>query len=57
VQHPRRALELMPDDPQSNFGLATALEQLGTRDADEEADQLYRRFIQDHPNTPMVEQA
>ncbi|HRD86169.1 MAG TPA: tetratricopeptide repeat protein, partial [Rubrivivax sp.] len=34
VQHLRRALDLMPDDPQSIFGLATALEQLGTREAD-----------------------
>ena len=57
VQHLRRALDLMPDDPQAIFGLATALEQLGTREADEEADQLYRRFIQEHPNSPMVEQA
>lgn len=57
VQHLRRALDLMPDDPQAIFGLATALEELGTREADEEADQLYRRFIQEHPNSPMVEQA
>jgi len=57
VRHLRRALELMPDDPQSIFGLATALEQLGTPDADEEADQLYRRFIEEHPNSPMVERA
>ncbi|MBE2244938.1 MAG: tetratricopeptide repeat protein [Burkholderiaceae bacterium] len=57
VQHLRRALDLMPDDPQSIFGLATALEQLGTREADEEADQLYRRLIEEHPNSPMAEQA
>ena len=57
VPHLRRALDLMPDDPQSIFGLATALEQVGKREADEEADQLYLRFFQEHPNSPMAEQA
>jgi hypothetical protein len=47
----------MPDDPQTIFGLATALEQVGTQDAAEEADQLYRRFVEEHPNSPMAEQA
>ena len=50
VTHLRRALDLMPDDPQAIFGLATALEQLSTRLADEEADGLYLRFIEEHPN-------
>lgn len=36
--HLRKALKLMPDDPQSIFGLAIALEEVGTDDADEEAD-------------------
>jgi tetratricopeptide (TPR) repeat protein len=36
VVHLRQALQLMPDDPQAIFGLATALEQIGTLDADEE---------------------
>ena len=57
VTHLRRALDLMPDDPQAIFGLATALEQLSTREADEEADGLYLRFIEEHPNSPMAEQA
>ena len=57
VVHLRQALQLMPDDPQAIFGLATALEQIGTRGADEEADRLYLRFIEEHPNSPMVEQA
>ena len=57
VLHLRRALQLMPDDPQAIFGLATALEQVGTREADEEADRFYLRFIEEHPNSPMVEQA
>ncbi|MBP6320471.1 MAG: tetratricopeptide repeat protein [Rubrivivax sp.] len=57
VKHLRRALGLMPDDPQAIFGLATALEQLSTREADEEADGLYLRFIEEHPNSPMAEQA
>jgi tetratricopeptide (TPR) repeat protein len=57
VAHLRRALDLLPDDPQAIFGLATALEQLGTREAEEEADGLYLRFIEEHPKSPMVEQA
>jgi tetratricopeptide (TPR) repeat protein len=57
VTHLRRALDLMPDDPQAIFGLATALEQLGTRKGEEEADGLYLRFIEEHPNSPMAEQA
>ena len=57
VAHLRRALDLLPDDPQAIFGLATALEQVGTRDAEEEADALYLRFIEEHPKSPMVEQA
>ena len=55
--HLRKALDLLPDDPQAIFGLATALEQVGTDAADEEADALYLRFITEHPNSPMVEQA
>ncbi len=57
MTHLRRALDLLPDDPQALFGLATALEQLGTREADEEADGLNLRLIEEHPNLPMVEQA
>ena len=57
ITHLRKALDLMPDDPQSIFGLATALEDVGTDAADEEADALYLRLIQEHPTSPMVEQA
>ena len=57
VVHLRKALALLPDDPQAIFGLATALEQVNTEAADEEADALYLRFITEHPNSPMVEQA
>ena len=57
VLHLRKALDLLPDDPQAIFGLATALEEVGTDTADEEADALYLRFITEHPNSPMVEQA
>lgn len=57
VERLRKALALMPDDPQSIFGLATALEEVGTDAADEEADVLYLRFIQEHPTSPMVEAA
>ena len=55
--HLRKALQLMSDDPQSIFGLAIALEEVGTDDADEEADALFLRLIQEHPTSPMVEQA
>ena len=57
IVHLRKSLELLPDDPQAIFGLATALEDVGTDEADEEADALYLRFIQEHPTSPMVEQA
>lgn len=57
IAHLRKALELMPDDPQSILGLATALEEVGTDEADEEADALFLRFIREHPTSPMVEQA
>ena len=56
VAHLRKALALMPDDPQSIFGLATALESVGSAEADLEADGLYKRFITEHPRSPMVEQ-
>jgi tetratricopeptide (TPR) repeat protein len=55
--HLRKALKLMPDDPQTIFGLATALEDVGTEEAEEEADTLYQRFILEHPTSPMVAQA
>jgi len=35
VLHLRRALQLLPDDPQAILGLATALVEVGTREADE----------------------
>ena len=57
VTHLRKALALLPDDPQSIFGLATALEDIGTDEADQEADALYKRFITEHPNSSMVELA
>ena len=57
LMHLRKALDLLPDDPQAIFGLATALEEVGTDVADEEADALYLRFITEHPKSPMVEQA
>ena len=57
VTHLRAALARMPDDPQTLLGLATALEKLGTPEATAEADQMYHRFITEHPNSPMVEEA
>lgn len=55
--HLRKALTLLPDDPQSIFGLATALENVDTEATDLEADELYKRFIEEHPTSPMVKQA
>jgi tetratricopeptide (TPR) repeat protein len=57
VTHLRAALGRMPDDPQTLLGLATALEKLGTPAATAEADKMYHRFITEHPNSPMVEEA
>ena len=57
VMHLRKALALMPDDPQTIFGLATALEAIGTDEADHEADALFKRFISEHSKSPMVVQA
>lgn len=57
IAHLRKALDLMPDDPQSIFGLGVALEEIGTDEADEEADALYQRLIEEHPTSPMVKQA
>ncbi|MBK6594161.1 MAG: tetratricopeptide repeat protein [Burkholderiales bacterium] len=55
--HLRKALALLPDDPQAIFGLATALDNVGTEASDLEADGLYKRFIEEHPTSPMVKQA
>ena len=55
--HLRKALALMPDDAQSIFGLATALEALGTNEADKEADALYLRYIEEHRKSPLIEHA
>ncbi|KPF61695.1 hypothetical protein D621_00215 [beta proteobacterium AAP51] len=57
VEHLRQALALMPDDAQSIFGLASALEAVGTEEALEEADGLHRRVIEEHPTAPFVEQS
>ena len=57
IVHLRKALKLMPDDPQTIFGLATALEGVGTEEADVQADAMYKRFILEHPKSPMAEVA
>lgn len=55
--HLRKALELLPDDPQTIFGLASVLEDVGTDAADEEADAVYQHFILEHSKSPMAAQA
>lgn len=57
VPHFRKALEVLPDDAQTLFGLATALEGLGTTDSSAEADDLYHRVIREHPNSRGAEMA
>lgn len=57
IVHLRKALKLMPDDQQTIFGLAAALEDVGTDEAYAEADSLYQRLILEHPKSPMVEEA
>lgn len=57
VPYLRNALALMPDDPQSIYGLALGLSDLDTADADREADGLFNRIIKEHPTSPVVEQA
>lgn len=57
VKHLRLALQDMPDDPQALFGLASALEDVGSEGALSEADGLYRRVIHEHRNSPAAEMA
>lgn len=57
LEHLRKALELMPDDAQSIFGLASALEDIGTEESLDEADGLHRRVIEEHPTAPFAEQS
>ena len=47
----------MSDNPRSIFGLAIALEEIGTDRADKDADALYQRLVEEHPTSPMVKQA
>ena len=42
----------MPDDPQSIFGLACALVDIGTESALKEADGLFLRVIEEHRTSP-----
>lgn len=57
VPHLRLALQAMPDDPQSIFGLACALNDLGTVDSMKEADGLLLRVINEHSTSPIAGQA
>ena len=57
IVHLRKALELMPDDQQAIFGLAAALEEVGTDEAEAEADSVYQRLILEHPKSPMAAEA
>ena len=57
VQHLRLALQDLPDDPQAMFGLANALEEVGTEQAIQEASALYKRLITEHGRSPLAEMA
>lgn len=57
VPYLRKALALLPDDPQTIYGLALALNDLGTDDSEFEADGLFKRIVKEHPTSPVVEQA
>lgn len=53
----RAALECLPGDEIAIFDLAVALAQVGTGEADEEADELNQRIIEEHPTSGLVERA
>ena len=57
LAHMREAFHQLPDDPQSLYGLAHCLEVLGTEEAISEADELYAKFIQRFPASPIAERA
>jgi Flp pilus assembly protein TadD len=57
LPHLRRALEQLPHDPQSMYGYAQALEELGGEDRLGQADQLYREVIQRFSTAPIAELA
>jgi tetratricopeptide (TPR) repeat protein len=57
VVYLRQALALLPDDPHTLYGLATALSDVGTDDAQTQADSLFRRLVAEHRQTPVAERA
>lgn len=57
VKHLRLALQDMPDDPHAMFGLASALEELGSEESVHEADALYKRIIAEHRNSAAAQMA
>lgn len=57
ITHFRQAHRLLPNDQQSVFGLASALEQFGTEENQAEADRLYTETIEMRPDTAIAEMA
>lgn len=57
IHHFREAARLLPEDPQSVFGLASALDQVGAPEDQPEADRLYTSVIDLAPHSPIAEMA
>ena len=57
IAHLRMAYQVLPDDLQTLFGLANALDKSGNPELEEEADRLYIRAIELGPETPIGEMA
>lgn len=57
IAHLRMAYRVLPDDLQTVFGLANALDKSGNPELEEEADRLYIRAIELGPETPIGEMA
>lgn len=57
LTHLREARRALPHDPQTTYGLATALEAVGGDENEEEADELYQVVIQRWPGSELAEQA
>lgn len=55
--HFREARKALPHDPQTTYGLAAALEEVGGEENVQEADELYIVVLERFPASPVAEQA